>query len=118
MPFQESKRKPLVPLLYIQHTLMLAVVAFNCYGTYAISHRPPAYCTVDVGGLLNPFNATTAVVCAMWGIILIFLCARAPTRLQCMGAGCSASPTAVPTSMPAHRWRPCMPCHPSTSTRV
>ena len=93
-----------MPLLYIQHTLMLAVVAFNCYGTYAIAHRPPSYCTVDIGGLLNPFNATTAVVCAMWGIILIFMCACDPNQLQCMGAGCSATFTTGPASMS------CLPC--------
>lgn len=75
VPFQESKRRPLIPLLYVQHALMVAMVAFNCYGTYAISHRPASYCQVETGGLLNPFNATTAVVCTMWGIILIFLCA-------------------------------------------
>ena len=73
VPFEESKRKPLVPLLYFQHALMLAVVAFTCYGTYAISDRPPVLCNQHISGLLNPTNATTAVVCAMWAVILVFM---------------------------------------------
>ena len=72
VPFEESKRKAAIPLLYIQSVLMLAVVAFTAYGSYAIATRPKRSC-YSSHGLRNPYNAVTAVVCSLWGMIAAFL---------------------------------------------
>lgn len=69
VPFEESKRKAAIPLLHVQMAFMIAIVAFVAYGSYAVSQRPHGSCYVHVGGLYNPYNATTAVVCALWGFL-------------------------------------------------
>ena len=76
-PFQESKRVAVVPLLYVQHGCMLAVLAFVSYGSFAIAHRPNFSCYNGIHGLSNPYNATTAVVCALWAMVVVFVCVPA-----------------------------------------
>ena len=80
MPFEERKRQAVIPLLYVQHAFMVAVVAFVAYGSYAVATRPAQSCYSSIKGLTNPYNAVTAVVCSLWGMLAVFLCALADNR--------------------------------------